>query len=519
MDMIDLKQPGELSSLDTIALERVWRTIYRGDASSAARWFEQNGDRFEQQLGACDPATEQGRALALTGYFFQDRLTGMDQRALIELLQRSIDARDLANHSDTSRALRVAAQCGLAHLLSLYNLSTRPSRELFASVQETLEESAELANRDLLGISLEQFYRLCHVRLLLRERQNALARQQCIELLEQLREPREQTPWGAARELWTLRGITEQWLGCYEDSRESFLTAHIISKEQGNWHQAVMTLALCAQVAHLESNLELAGETYASARLLAAEHGINTREDLPIFVALVWAFFDLEDGLAEDSLEDASWLLEERCARAAMPRLLARVIIILALYSKDEHTLARAHHNVSSLELIHAAGPFDLIHQKLGVLLGRGSTGDEASSTSSASQALIQHDDNLFVRFAQRALSLIEHHTAQKEELVYEPDGRWFIFPGEQQRVDFTRKHVPRRAILALIAACGEAMDREALLAACWPGEALSHESALTRLRTLVYQLREFGLRDFLETTEEGYSFSPRLELREHSGD
>ena len=74
-------------------------------------------------------------------------------------------------------------------------------------------------------------------------------------------------------------------------------------------------------------------------------------------------------------------------------------------------------------------------------------------------------------------------------------------------------------AILALIAACGEAMDREALLAACWPGEALSHESALTRLRTLVYQLREFGLRDFLETTEEGYSFSPRLELREHSGD
>ena len=62
MDTIDLKQSGELSSLDTIALERVWRTIYRGDASSAARWFEQNGERFEQQLGACDPATEQGRA-------------------------------------------------------------------------------------------------------------------------------------------------------------------------------------------------------------------------------------------------------------------------------------------------------------------------------------------------------------------------------------------------------------------------------------------------------------------------
>ena len=202
-----------------------------------------------------------------------------------------------------------------------------------------------------------------------------------------------------------------------------------------------------------------------------------------------------------------------------MPRLLARVIIILALYCQDEHTMARAHHNVSSLELIHAVGPFDLIHRKLGVLLGRAAVTDEEQVRESSSRALIQHDDNLFVRFAQRALSLIEHHTAQKEELVYEPEGRWFIFPGEQQRVDFTRKHVPRRALLALIVASGEAMDRDALLAACWPDETLSHDSALTRLRTLVYQLREFGLREFLETTEEGYSFSPRLQLRAYTGD
>ncbi|MEC9443244.1 MAG: hypothetical protein VYE40_19295 [Myxococcota bacterium] len=517
MDTIELKQPDAQLSLEVIDLEQVWRTIYRGDASGAARWFDENGARLERQLLACEPASEQGRALAITGYFFQERLKRLDQRALIDLLQASIVRSPATSEPDA--ALRIALQCGLAHLLSLYNLSPQPSRDLFTQAKRALEVSPALAKLDLMGITLEQFYHLCHVRLLLRERQNALARTHCIELLAQLQQPRAQTPWGAAREIWTLRGITEQWLGSYEESRESFLTAHIIAKEQKNWHQAVMTLALCAQVAHLESNLELAGETYASARALAAEHGLQTREELPIFVALVWAFFDLEDGRAEDAYRDASWLLEERCARAAMPRLLARVIIILALYCQDEHTMARAHHNVSSLELVHAVGPFDLIHRKLGVLLGRAAVTDEEQVRESSSRALIQHDDNLFVRFAQRALSLIEHHTAQKEELVYEPEGRWFIFPGEQQRVDFTRKHVPRRALLALIVASGEAMDRDALLAACWPDETLSHDSALTRLRTLVYQLREFGLREFLETTEEGYSFSPRLQLRAYTGD
>lgn len=518
MTTIDLTQQAESLALGVAALEDFWRTIYKGDASTLVLWFKQNGARFEHELAACDPTTEQGRALAFTGYFFQEHLTQTDPWALITLLQTSLDATNTDSPA-VAGALRVGIQCALAHLLSLYNLSTRPSRELFSSAREALEQSEALAKRELVGISLEQFYRLCHVRLLLRERQNALARQQCIELLTQLQGHQGDTRWGAAREIWTLRGITEQWLADYEASRESFLTAHIISKEQKNWRQAVMTLALCAQVAHLESNLELAGETYASARQLAAEHGIKVREELPIFVVLVWAFFDLEDGRAAASYQEASWLLEERCARAMLPRLLARVIIILALYCEGEHALARAHHNVSSLELIHAVGPFDLVHQKLGALLGRPSAGDAQSPDTDEPHALIKYDDNLFVRFAQRALVLIEHHTANKDELVYESAGRWFVFPGEQERVDFTRKHVPRRALLALIEAGDASLSRDDFIAACWPGETLSYDSALTRLRTLMYQLREFGLRDFLETTERGYSLSAGLDLREHAGE
>ncbi len=68
------------------------------------------------------------------------------------------------------------------------------------------------------------------------------------------------------------------------------------------------------------------------------------------------------------------------------------------------------------------------------------------------------------------------------------------------------------------IAPSTPSLSAEALVAAGWPGERLSPESAKNRLHVALAKLRKLGLRDVLLRYVDGYALSPGLRvIRLHS--
>jgi hypothetical protein len=55
----------------------------------------------------------------------------------------------------------------------------------------------------------------------------------------------------------------------------------------------------------------------------------------------------------------------------------------------------------------------------------------------------------------------------------------------------------------------GVALSADALIAAGWLGERLLIEAASTRLRTAISALRKLGLRDVIQTRDDGYAIAP----------
>jgi tetratricopeptide (TPR) repeat protein len=61
------------------------------------------------------------------------------------------------------------------------------------------------------------------------------------------------------------------------------------------------------------------------------------------------------------------------------------------------------------------------------------------------------------------------------------------------------------------IAAPGEAVALDALVAAGWPGEKIRADAAINRIHVALSTLRRLGLRDVLLTVEQGYAFDPAI--------
>lgn len=488
----------------------VCRAIHAGEFERARVWWAENAARVERGLSSPEP---RGLAVinAITAYLFLQWPLGV-RVGLGEHIDALIEPDVIPGEALEDRALRVALMCCQAHLCCLIDATTARPRALFERAWRLLEAEPSLGQYDGLGVSLERFHGLCHMRLLMRERGYAVARRRSEGLLEELvRGGAPHLPWGVILNVWLLKGIMEQWAGDYDDSRESLWTAHLLAVERAHWHLAVVTLALCAQLEHLGSRLDAARGLYDRAASLARRHGMAVHEHLPVFVRILWGFFDLEDGRHDTAREVAEQMLEQWAGAASLPKQLARIVLILAYYYEGELSRARAHHNVFCLELVITRGPFVPLGFRLGQLLGKEPrVGDERGEDES----LIDQGDNLFVRFANRAMSMIEQRERHRPTLVYCEVGAWFEFPGQQEKVDFSRRHVLRRALLALIAAGEVGLERGELVDKSWPGEFITHEAASTRLRALIYQLRKLGLREYLSTTEVGYRLDPVLECR-----
>jgi predicted ATPase len=93
-----------------------------------------------------------------------------------------------------------------------------------------------------------------------------------------------------------------------------------------------------------------------------------------------------------------------------------------------------------------------------------------------------------------------------------EPGGRWFRAPGAT-RVSLARRPSLRGILAALmqrrLAAPGEGVPWEALLAAGWPGERVQRQAAKNRVQVAVRTLRREGLEPVLFTVDEGYQLDP----------
>ena len=108
---------------------------------------------------------------------------------------------------------------------------------------------------------------------------------------------------------------------------------------------------------------------------------------------------------------------------------------------------------------------------------------------------------------------------ARQPVLEVGPGGRWFRF--EDAVVDLSRRGANRRILAAFVAARrerpGEALDRDAVFEAGWPGQSISPDSAAHRVRVAVSSLRKAGLEAVLVRLGEGWLLRPDVALEEGS--
>jgi DNA-binding winged helix-turn-helix (wHTH) protein len=95
--------------------------------------------------------------------------------------------------------------------------------------------------------------------------------------------------------------------------------------------------------------------------------------------------------------------------------------------------------------------------------------------------------------------------------LVLAADGSWFRTP-DGERVDISRRESLRGILRALgrlrLESPGEALGRDKVIDAGWPGERILKAAAGNRLRVAIATLRKLGLGDSLVTHEAGHSLS-----------
>jgi hypothetical protein len=121
-----------------------------------------------------------------------------------------------------------------------------------------------------------------------------------------------------------------------------------------------------------------------------------------------------------------------------------------------------------------------------------------------------------------RRLRAIVAALADKRARAAAPADAWVV--GDEGRVcraptgelvDLERRRPLARIVHHLAVARrerpGRALSNDELLAAGWPGERVLAAAGAHRVRVALSTLRKLGLRELLQTTDDGYCFDPRV--------
>jgi hypothetical protein len=132
--------------------------------------------------------------------------------------------------------------------------------------------------------------------------------------------------------------------------------------------------------------------------------------------------------------------------------------------------------------------------------------------TASENETLLAQSDD--ARFAVRLLTRALNARAL---VVYGGGAR--VQPPDGDLVDLESRAPLRRIVARLVeervARPGAALDVEAILGAGWPGERVTYQAGLNRVKVALSTLRKLGFREVLQRSEEGYRFDPEVPLVE----
>ncbi len=128
-----------------------------------------------------------------------------------------------------------------------------------------------------------------------------------------------------------------------------------------------------------------------------------------------------------------------------------------------------------------------------------------AVAEAAADEVVARSDD------ARIAMRLLDRRLG-RGALTFAVDARTLTLP-DGSEVDLSTRTALWNIALALGEAHGEgaALDSMALLEAGWPGETISAESGLNRVKVALSTLRKLGLREVLLRSDEGYRFDPEI--------
>ncbi len=131
--------------------------------------------------------------------------------------------------------------------------------------------------------------------------------------------------------------------------------------------------------------------------------------------------------------------------------------------------------------------------------------------TGATSAALLGDDVHLFERLL--APSARADATTAGGPVVRISGAGALDGPGLAAPIDLRRRAALRQIVLALgqqrVAAPGEALSLDQLVAAGWPGERMRADAAINRVHVALSTLRRLGLRDLLHSGPHGYLLDP----------
>lgn len=132
-------------------------------------------------------------------------------------------------------------------------------------------------------------------------------------------------------------------------------------------------------------------------------------------------------------------------------------------------------------------------------------TADCATAARAIADAVAGDDPQLFAR-----LVACEGATQPRMQITSAGD---VVLDGV--RIELGKRVALRRIVAVLaerrVAAPGEAVALDALVAGGWPGEKIRAEAAINRIHVALSTLRRLGLRDVLLTVEHGYALDPAI--------